>query len=145
MDIDTGLTFGIVALTMLLTHPVADYFVQTDHQAQHKGLTGARSWEGRLNAAAHAMSYTSTQTIAVVLMLGMCDFTGSYGGVLVALAANGVTHYVIDRRWTLEWFARRVLRKDGWIDADPLALPHLDQAAHLGLFIPVAALAAAFS
>lgn len=141
---DSALTFGVVVLTMLLTHPVADYFVQTDYQAQHKGLTGDRSAEGRLNAAAHAFSYTCTQVIAVILMLGTLGFTGSYIVVVAGLVLNGVTHYVIDRRWTLEAFAR-LIGKSGWIDNDPNALPHLDQAAHLGLFLPIAAFIAALS
>lgn len=142
MNVETAVTFGAVGITMLLAHPVADYFVQTDHQAQHKGLTGARSAEGRWNAAKHAFTYTLTQLAAVVLMLAATGFTGSYGVVVVGLMLNGATHYVIDRRWTLEVFARRVMRKSGWIDNDPGALPHLDQAAHLGLFLPIALLIA---
>jgi hypothetical protein len=59
-----------------------------------------------------------------------------YPLTLLALVLNGVTHYVIDRRWTLEAFARG-MGKSGWIDADKTAMMHLDQAAHLvllGLF-----------
>jgi hypothetical protein len=137
--------FGAVALTLLMMHGPADYFVQTDHQAQHKGLTGDRSAEGRWNAAKHALSYTVTQAIAVVLVLAVFGFDGSYAVVVAGLVLNGLTHYVIDRRWTLEVFARRVMRKSGWIDNDPGALPHLDQAAHLGLFFPVALLIAALA
>ena len=138
MDIDAGITFGVVALTMLMTHPVADYAVQTDHQAQHKGLTGARTREGWWNAAKHAFSYTVTQVLVVGLVLEALDFTGSFGVVVLVLIANGLTHMIIDRRWTLEWFARNVLLKSGWIDADKTALPHLDQTAHIGLFVPAA-------
>lgn len=61
--------------------------------------------------------------------------------VCTALVLNGVTHYIIDRRWTLEAFAR-LIGKSGWIDNDPEALPKLDQAAHLVL-LGAAALAIA--
>lgn len=145
MNTEFALTFIVIALTMFLTHPVADYFVQTDHQARHKGLTGARSWEGRLNGTVHAMTYTATQMITIVLVLVACGFTGSYEVVLLGLMLNGITHYLIDRRWTLECFARRVMRKSGWIDSDPNALAHLDQAAHIALFLPVALGIAALS
>jgi hypothetical protein len=50
--------------------------------------------------------------------------------MFAALAANGMTHYAIDRRWTLEAFARKI-GKGGWIDNDETAMMHLDQAAHV--------------
>lgn len=145
MDIQFLVTFLAVAVTLLLAHPVGDYMVQTPHQANNKGLTGCQSAKGRWNAAKHALTYTATLSAAVLSVLALAGFTGSYSTVLAVLMLNGLTHYVIDRRWTLELFARKILRKSEWIDNDKGALPHLDQTAHLALFLPVALVIAAIA
>lgn len=132
--------FGTIFAALVAGHYLADYWVQTDHQAQHKGLVGDRSREGRWNAFKHAYTYTFTLwfVLAVVLIATGAGFDQHTATVVWAvLGLNGVTHYVIDRRWTLERFAR-FIGKGGWIDNDPGALGHLDQAAHLALFGPVA-------
>lgn len=132
--------FATVFAAFLIGHYLADYFVQTDHQAQHKGLTGSRSNEGRRNCAVHAVTYTATLAGVLGLALNVEDVEFSTTASLVvsvALILNGVTHYVIDRRWTLEAFAR-LIGKSGWLDNDPEALPKLDQAAHLVLLGAVA-------
>lgn len=138
--------FATVFAAFLIGHYLADYFVQTDHQAQHKGLTGSRSNEGRRNCAVHAITYTATLAGVLGLALNVEDVEFSTTASLVVWAAlilNGITHYVIDRRWTLEALAR-FMGKSGWIDADREALPKLDQAAHvvlLGVFaLAIAAL-----
>jgi len=138
--------FATVFAAFLIGHYLADYFVQTDHQAQHKGLTGSRSAEGRRNCALHALTYTATLAGVLAFALNVEDVEFSAASSLVvwsALILNGITHYVIDRRWTLEALAR-FMGKSGWIDADREALPKLDQAAHvvlLGVFaLAVAAL-----
>lgn len=130
--------FGAAVASLLVAHPIGDYFVQTDHQAQHKGLRGHRSNEGRLNCFVHALTYTLTQIAVMFCVFGLSSYDGPYTAVAVILVLNGLTHYVIDRRWTLEWFARYVLAKDDWIDNDPTALATIDQAAHRALFLPVA-------
>lgn len=129
---------------LLVAHYLGDYFVQTDVQAQHKGKRGTRlfNYIGRIHCLWHALTYTLTMLgvlIGVLLVSGVELNPREHLVVCVTLMLNGVTHYVIDRRWTLEWFARDVLRKDGWIDNDPEALPKLDQAAHVVL-LGVAAL-----
>lgn len=127
--------FGTVMAALLVGHYLGDYFIQTDHQAQHKGLRGGQSAEGRANCAAHAYTYTVTLCIVLSGALWVESVTFSGYDVLITLSAlilNGFTHYVIDRRWTLEWFARRISKSD-WIDNDPEALPKLDQAAHIVL------------
>lgn len=134
--------FATVFAAFLIGHYLADYFVQTDHQAQHKGLTGSRSNEGRRNCAVHAITYTATLAGVLGLALNVEHVEFSTTASLVTWAAlilNGITHYVIDRRWTLEALAR-FMGKSGWIDADREALPKLDQAAHIVL-LGVSALA----
>lgn len=131
--------FATVFTALLVGHYLGDYFVQTDHQAQHKGLTGNRSREGRHNCGLHALSYTVTLAAVLTAVLAVEGVEPSVRIAVVvwwALLLNGFTHYLIDRRWTLESVARR-MGKSGWIDADPEALPKLDQAAHvvlLGVF-----------
>jgi hypothetical protein len=127
--------FATVFAAFLIGHYLGDYFVQTDHQAQHKGLMGARSGEGRWNCAMHAFGYTLTLLIVLNVALWAENVTFNGYDVLVvwsALFLNGLTHYIIDRRWTLE-AAMRFIGKRGWIDNDPEALPKLDQAAHIVL------------
>lgn len=134
--------FATVFAAFLIGHYLADYFVQTDHQAQHKSLTGSRSNEGRRNCAVHAITYTATLAGVLGLALNVEDVEFSTTASLImwaALILNGITHYVIDRRWTLEALAR-FMGKSGWIDADREALPKLDQAAHIVL-LGVSALA----
>lgn len=141
MNTEFLLTYLAAVVTMLLAHPIADYFVQTDYLAQHKGLTGHRSVEGRVHCATHAFTYTLTQIAILCTVFSLADFDGRYTVVVLALVLNGITHYIIDRRWTLEALARGI-GKSGWIDNDPEALPKLDQAAHLALFLPVGLLIA---
>ncbi len=133
--------FGTIFAALVIGHYLADFWVQTDHQSRHKGLTGPDSWCGRWNAAKHAFTYTITLLGVLGAVLGATGApysTRSLYAVLALVIANGVTHYIIDRRWTLEWLARR-LGKGGWIDADRAsAMMHLDQAAHLAIFGPVA-------
>jgi hypothetical protein len=128
--------FGTIMGALIVAHYLADFYVQTDHQAQHKGLRGDRVNEGRWNCLKHAASYTAVQAIVLPAVMVIDGIDVNYPLTLLALVLNGVTHYVIDRRWTLEAFARG-MGKSGWIDADKTAMMHLDQAAHLvllGLF-----------
>ncbi|MEV3927430.1 hypothetical protein [Actinomadura coerulea] len=55
-NIVAALTFVVVLVSMLITHNVADHWVQTDAQAMGKGLHGARMWEGRLACLRHVVS-----------------------------------------------------------------------------------------
>lgn len=122
--------FGTIMGALIAAHYLADFYVQTDHQAQHKGLRGDRVNEGRWNCAKHALSYTAVQAVVLPIVMSVDGIAVDYPVTLLFLALNGFTHYVIDRRWTLEAFARGI-GKSGWIDADKTAMMHLDQAAHL--------------
>jgi len=131
--------FGTIFAALYIGHYLADYYVQTNHQARHKGWVGGSSWEGRWNAAKHAFTYTLTLAGVLGVVAGATGSAGelSAGVVGALLAANGLTHYIIDRRWTLEAFARKI-GKSGWIDGDREALPKLDQAAHIVILGAVA-------
>lgn len=129
--------FGTIMGALLVAHYLGDYFVQTDVQAQNKGRRGTRLFDhiGRIYCLRHALTYTLTLAgvLLAVLALAGVELTAiTQMTVWTALVLNGITHYIIDRRWTLEAFAR-LIGKSGWIDNDPEALPKLDQAAHLVL------------
>lgn len=134
--------FGTIMAALLVAHYLGDYFVQTDVQAQNKGKRGTRLYNyiGRIHCLWHALTYTATLGIVLLLVLDVSGVELTARTHLMmwsVLVLNGVTHYVIDRRWTLEAFAR-LIGKSGWIDNDPEALPKLDQAAHLVLLGVVA-------
>jgi hypothetical protein len=138
--------FATIFAALLVGHYLGDYFVQTDVQAQNKGRRGTRLYNyiGRIHCLWHALTYTATLAGAVgaVLLVEGVEYDGR-GALVVGsgLILNGLTHYVIDRRWTLE-VVMRFIGKGGWIDSDREALPKLDQAAHivlLGVFALVIA------
>jgi len=129
--------FGTIIGALLVAHYLGDYFVQTDVQAQNKGKRGTRlfNYIGRVHCLWHALTYTATLGIVLLLVLDVSGVALTARAQLIVwsvLILNGLTHYVIDRRWTLEAFAR-LIGKSGWIDSDPEALPKLDQAAHVVL------------
>lgn len=126
--------FGTIFGTMLFVHYLGDYWIQTNHQAIHKGLTGAESRTGRWNCAKHAAGYTIAQAVMmpVVLEADGLNLTASQVWIVWTwIVFNGITHYIIDRRWTLE-AAARLMGKGGWFDIDrPRATLHMDQSAHI--------------
>lgn len=140
--------FGTVFAALVVGHYLGDYFVQTDVQAQNKGKRGTRlfNYIGRIHCLWHAFTYTATLAgvLGIVMIATDIPYT-SFGMVVIwaALILNGITHYIIDRRWTLEAFAR-LIGKSGWLDNDPEALPKLDQAAHLVLLGATALVIAVF-
>ncbi|MEU3020193.1 hypothetical protein ABZ635_22680 [Nocardiopsis sp. NPDC007018] len=124
---------GIVFAALLAGHWIADYWVQTDHQATRKGDTDNA---GRRACAAHAGGVLLSQLLALLLVALSTDL-GALGAVQLAagLAVNTVTHYWADRRQTLEGLAT-ALGKGGFYARG--GAPHLDQAWHMGWLLPTA-------
>lgn len=87
--------FAAVAVALYVAHHVGDYWVQTDHQAKHKGAAGA---DGRLACLSHVLSYLATQTALLMIVASALDLTLSALGSIAALAVSGITHYMADRR-----------------------------------------------
>lgn len=87
--------FAGIGLALYVGHHVGDYWVQTDHDAAHKGADGR---EGVIACARHCGTYVLTQGVFLALVLGV---TGAhvpwYQGVL-ALLVSFVFHYAADRR-----------------------------------------------
>ena len=97
--------FAATFVAMFVAHQVADHWVQTSHQAAHKGLASRR---GRLACAAHVASYTLCTTLAVLGVWLALDLPVTLGGVLLGQAVSAVTHYWADRRTTLATLAERL-------------------------------------
>lgn len=137
------------AVALEAGHEAGDYWVQTDHQAAHKGDPGI---VGDVACAKHVLSYVATQAVCVV---GAALVTGDkpkWGRVALGLAVSGITHYAADRREHGLMFplARKIPGKDRFLK---LGVPRperddnpslgtgawaLDQAWHkvLGVFVP---------
>ncbi len=146
------LTTIAVYIALFAGHEIGDNWMQTDHQAVTKD--GA-SWSGRLACAEHVGLYLLAQIICLGLTCWALDLPLTEPGTAAALAVSGASHYAIDRRWILRWFAAligkdvylaeaTVVRKAGEAHKETgpgTALFVLDQSAHK-VFLFLAALAA---
>jgi hypothetical protein len=90
MDIFAGF-----AIALYVGHHIGDYWVQSDHDAAHKGKPGRI---GALSCLCHVATYVATQivcTIFVVLATG----TGiNLFAATLAFLVSGLFHYAADRR-----------------------------------------------
>ncbi len=96
--------FAAVAVALLIAHQVGDHWVQTSHQAAHKGREG---WAGRAACAAHVASYTLGTLLAVVGVVLALDLPVTLRGLLLGQAVSAATHYWADRRTTLAALAEK--------------------------------------
>lgn len=92
---DQAGTFAAVAVALYAAHHVGDYWVQTDHQARHKGEVGS---DGRWACVAHVTTYLLTQATFMAGAALILDIPGQGAGPYMALLVSGVTHYMADRR-----------------------------------------------
>ncbi|UIZ17600.1 DUF3307 domain-containing protein [Streptomyces sp. R527F] len=130
--------FPTLFILLYLGHLLADYPLQTDHQAAHKADRCAAGWAANLTHAATHMA-----TCAAALTLGtlvLDDVTVSVPAALVALLWIGSTHAFIDRRWPVQWWMSHA-GQTSWAANGGAA--HVDQTAHvLALVLAALALAA---
>lgn len=122
--------FVLLCVALLL----ADYPLQTDHQAGHKADHGAAGWRANLtHATTHVIACSFALLVAAVIL---DERVGVLPGV-VAVALIGATHAWIDRRWPVAAWVR-IARQQNWAAAGGAA--HVDQTAHV-LVLAAAALA----
>ncbi|MEV6598876.1 DUF3307 domain-containing protein [Actinoplanes sp. NPDC051346] len=95
--------FAAVFVALFVAHQVADHWIQTDHQALHKGDPGLA---GRLACAAHVATYTTTAGIALYAVRIVLDLPVSPSQAAAGLTVSAVTHYLADRRTPLAALAR---------------------------------------
>jgi hypothetical protein len=94
-----GLTVALVSAALCAAHGIGDMWVQRPHHALTKG--GA-SWHGQLACGIHVATYTLTTTVAVMLVWALPLGTHiTWTGFAAGQVFSAVTHYAIDRRWTL--------------------------------------------
>lgn len=88
-------TFAGIGLALYAGHHVADYWVQTDHDAAHKGKPGR---VGVISCARHCATYVLTQGVFLALLLGVTGADVAWYQGIGALLVSGVFHYAADRR-----------------------------------------------
>ncbi|MDX2521360.1 transcriptional regulator [Streptomyces bottropensis] len=107
---------------------VADHWVQSDHQAQHKAKPGR---EGHVALAGHVASYTATQAAALLIGNHALGLGLRPRSIVTALALSGATHYLIDRRWPVRKAAEATGKGNFYNLGGPLGGAYLlDQATH---------------
>lgn len=91
-------TFAAVFAALYAAHQVGDHWIQTQHQAEHKGVAG---WVGRWACVKHVTSYTATGVVALALLAGVTGWRPTVVPLLVGLTVSAVSHYIADRRTPL--------------------------------------------
>lgn len=119
-------TFATVFAVLFVAHQVADHWVQSDRQACGKGELG---WIGRLQCAAHVLTYSMTAAIALAVTAVVLDMDLSLPRTALALTVSAVSHYVADRRAPLKWLAERTGKAGYWARGGAY---QLDQSYHYG-------------
>ncbi|XTZ16511.1 helix-turn-helix domain-containing protein [Micromonospora echinospora] len=135
----SAVVFAVVLGTLHAAHSVADHWVQSQCQANRKGLPG---WTGRLACAGHVTTYTLTALAALLLAAAVTGITLHPVATAAGLTVSAVSHYIADRRTPLRWLADRLGKDPGWLDNGG-GLYALDQSWHHGwLFLSALVVAA---
>lgn len=109
----TGLTVALVYVALFAAHGIGDVWVQ---RHRHVLAKGDANWHGQLACAIHVTTYTVTTAVAVLLVMWAPLGTHiTWAGFAAGQAFSAITHYAIDRRWTLLRLAI-VLRKRDFHD-----------------------------
>lgn len=99
--------FLLTLLGLYVAHRVGDFWVQTSHQAQHKGDPGV---SGVRACAAHVGTLTLTKIFILGVQYALTDMYPDPIWLIVGLSVDAISHYWADRRTTLENLAVK-LRK----------------------------------
>ncbi|MFD5728348.1 DUF3307 domain-containing protein [Streptomyces sp. NPDC058368] len=92
--------FPSLFILLYLAHLLADYPLQTDHQADHKSACGAAGWRANLT---HATTHVIACSLALVVAAVVQDENVGVLPGAAAVTLIGVTHAFIDRRWPVQW------------------------------------------
>lgn len=125
-SMNAAIRFAAVSTVRSAAHQLADYWVQTDHQATTKGKDGI---DGCAACAAHVLSYSIVSASAVAIAGTAFGLELSVRGVILGELVSAITHYAADRREHGVLFnIARKLGKGGFLDRG--GAPLLDQAWH---------------
>ncbi|GAB1695160.1 DUF3307 domain-containing protein [Krasilnikovia sp. M28-CT-15] len=100
-----------VFAALFAAHHVADHWIQTDHQAAHKGLPG---WVGARSCLAHVATYTLTALVALLALAVTTGWRPAPALLTAGLTVSAITHYAADRRSLLFWLAQRTGSRAFW-------------------------------
>jgi hypothetical protein len=120
--------FATAFIALYVAHQVADHWVQTQTQADRKGLPG---WPGRRACLAHVATYTLTQAVVLVAVLTAASTTVPVGRAAAALAVSAASHYIVDRRRPLRRMADALGKSPAWLEHGG-GMYALDQSWHIG-------------
>ncbi|MDQ0964577.1 ABC-type Fe3+ transport system permease subunit [Streptomyces sp. B4I13] len=99
--------FAAVFIALYVAHSVGDHWVQTSHQAAHKGEhdrnPGQSSRTGRLSCTLHVLGLTITKAVVLIPVVLVLDLSVTTGGIAAGLGIDAVSHWWADRRSTLAW------------------------------------------
>jgi hypothetical protein len=102
--------FAAVFIALYIAHSVGDHWVQTSHQAAHKGendrTPGQSSRAGRIACTLHVLGLTITKGIALTAVVLVLNLPVTAAGVAAGLSIDAATHWWADRRSTLAWLAK---------------------------------------
>ncbi|MFI6238321.1 DUF3307 domain-containing protein [Micromonospora sp. NPDC050795] len=125
-------TLATAFVALYAAHQVADHWVQTQHQADHKHEDG---WSGRWACTKHVATYTATAAVAILAAALVTGWQPNPLPLVAGLAVSAITHYIADRRTPLRWMADRLRKNPAWLERGG-GLYALDQSWHVGwLFV----------
>ncbi|MEU4986634.1 MULTISPECIES: transcriptional regulator [unclassified Streptomyces] len=128
MTANRAAAYPAVYALLRIAADVADHWVQSDHQAQHKAKPGA---EGHTALAGHVASYTATQAAALLIGNRVLGLGLRPRSMAAALTLSACTHYLIDRRWPVRKTAEATGKGSFYELGGPLGGAYLlDQATH---------------
>jgi hypothetical protein len=109
-DTTTGVTVALVYAALFAAHGLGDVWVQ---RHRHVLAKGDANWHGQLACAIHVTTYTVTTALAVLgVMLAPFGTHITWAGFAAGQAFSAITHYAIDRRWTLLQLAILLGKRD---------------------------------
>lgn len=117
--------FATIFILLHVAHLIADYVLQTDHQAAHKMEKTREGWIANLG---HAGTHTITTATALAIGWWALDLHIDLPAAVIALAWITASHAFLDRRWPVTWWMTHTGSTD-WISRGGAA--HVDQTAHV--------------
>jgi hypothetical protein len=99
MDTAKVATAGLLGVSYLIAHNVADHWLQTHWESCNKSR---KDFIGRAACLSHVVTYTLVIAAVVSTLTLIFHLPVTWYGILAGLATSAVTHYWADRRYPLE-------------------------------------------
>ncbi|MBD9721958.1 DUF3307 domain-containing protein [Streptomyces caniscabiei] len=119
------MTFAPCFILLYVAHLLADYPLQTDHQAEHKDDQSTAGWKANL---AHAGTHFLASATLLAVGAAILDLNIGWTAAAAGLIWIGATHSLIDRRWPIQWWMRHTKQPQF---AEHGGAAHVDQTAHI--------------